>query len=264
MTKRPQGDRTRNIVSKTIPILEAVATADEGIGVREVARRTGIDKSAVSRLFKQLEDLHVVEQSGSSGRFHVGSRLSALAAMVRDRGSLWREAEPLIRQLVDRFEETCYLVLRDGAQVRFKERIECRKTIRYVIEHDDTSPLHAGAAGRAILAGMTEDEVREYLAAGDIVRVTDKTIVDPDELLETSRRDRKQGYAASVGERVVGGAGVAAPFFRADGFCIGAVLWTCPAERFSPDALPDVSAALVAVAEKLSSRLGYGPPPSDE
>lgn len=251
-------DKSRSIVYKVVPILEAVVAADqEGIGVREVSRRTGIDKSAVSRLFKQLEDVYVVQQSGSSGRFHVGPRLSALAAMVRDSRSMWRVAEPLLRQLVRQFDETCYLIMREGQQVRFAERVECRQTIRYVIEQDETSPLHAGAAGRAILAGMSDEEVEEYLRTAELVPITDRTITDPVRIRSTSRQDRKNGYAHSVGERVVEGVGVASPFFRADGCCIGALLWTCPSGRFSGDVLPDVIAAVTDACGDLSARLGF-------
>lgn len=252
----------KSIVSKSIPILEAVASAEDGIGVREIARRTGIDKSAVSRLLRQFEDLQVVDQSEASGRFYVGPRLSSLGAMVRDRRSVWTDAEPILRELSERFDETCYLVLREGHQARFKERVDCKQAIRYVIDEDAVSPLHAGAAGRAILAGMPPDQVETYLTTTSLSAVTDRTVTDQTKVRELADQDREHGYAVSFGERVVGGIGVAAPFFRADGFCLGAVLWTCPAARRSDEAISEAQDAVVDAARRLSIRLGHVPQPT--
>jgi DNA-binding IclR family transcriptional regulator len=247
----------KSVVSKIIPILEAVASAENGIGVREIARRTGIDKSAISRLLKQFEELSVVDQSEASGRFYVGPRLEALGAMMRDRGTVWRHAEPILSQLSERFDETCYLVMREGQQARFKERIDCKQTIRYVIEEDAVSPLHAGAAGRAILAGMSPDEVDAYLSGTRLEKVTGNTMTSRAKVRAMAVTDRENGYSVSHGERVVGGVGVASPFFRADGYCMGAVLWTCPAQRCTDATVDEACVAVAEAAKTLSGRLGY-------
>lgn len=250
------GAGLKSVVSKIIPILEAVASADDGIGVREIARRTGIDKSAVSRLLKQFQELNVVDQSEVSGRFYVGPRLEAIGAMMRDRNTVWSQAAPILRQLSERFDETCYLVMREGSQARFKERIDSRQTIRYVIEENEVSPLHAGAGGRAILAGMQPEEVDAYLAEATLGRVTDGTVTSKTAIRDMADRDRSRGHSVSAGERVVGGVGVAAPFFRADGYCMGAILWTCPALRRTDEAVEQACVEVTRAARELSRRLG--------
>src|SRR5690242_3798064 len=67
-------------VAKLTVLLNALAAAPGGVSVREVARETGIDKSAVSRLFDQLKSEGFVEREPLSGRFRVGPALFALAA----------------------------------------------------------------------------------------------------------------------------------------------------------------------------------------
>ena len=77
-----------------------------------------------------------------------------IGEVLHTHNSLWGLAEPIVRELVTRFDETCYFIVREGNQARFQERIDCHQAIRYVIEPGVVSPLYAGAAGRAILAGM--------------------------------------------------------------------------------------------------------------
>ena len=55
------GGEQRGVATKLFTLLEAVASARDGISVREVARETGLDKSTVSRIFNQLQALDVVD-----------------------------------------------------------------------------------------------------------------------------------------------------------------------------------------------------------
>jgi DNA-binding IclR family transcriptional regulator len=253
----PAPGPARSVVAKIVPLLEAVASAEDGISVREIARATGIDRSAVSRLFRQLEDLDMVEQSAVSGRFLPGPRLSSMGQILNRHGWLERVAQPVLQVLVERFDETCYLMAREFDQVRYQERVDCRQAIRYVVELGETSPLHVGAGGRAVLLGMPADEVDKYLSRADLSAITPDTVTSLDTIREMTDQDRSRGYTLSLGERVKGGRGVAAPVFRADGECLGSLMWTCPQARFDPAQVPEVAEAVQQASRELSRRLGW-------
>ena len=91
-------------------MLEALAATPDGLGVRDTSRRTGIDKSVLSRLLTQLEALSMATKDEVQGRYHVGPRLFALSSAIVARDSLSRAARPILENLVRRFNETCYLV----------------------------------------------------------------------------------------------------------------------------------------------------------
>jgi IclR family acetate operon transcriptional repressor len=247
----------RGVATKLFTLLEAVAAAPDGISVREVARDTGIDKSSVSRIFNQLAALDVVEQSPLTGRFEVGRRLSSLGEVLHTHNSLWGLAEPIVRELVARFDETCYFIVREGNQARFQERIDCRQAIRYVIEPGVVSPLYAGAAGRAILSGMPVDEATAYLNRVEVNSMTTETVTDRELLQKFVEQDRERGYSVSLGERVAGGRGIGAPVLRADGYCVAAILWTCPSTRFDLTRIDEFGTAVREAALRLSHLLGY-------
>jgi len=247
----------RGVATKLFTLLEAVAAAPDGISVREVSRATGIDKSSVSRIFNQLAALDVVEQSQLTGRFEVGRRLSSLGEVLHTHNSLWGLAEPIVRELVARFDETCYFIVREGNQARFQERIDCRQAIRYVIEPGVVSPLYAGAAGRAILAGMSENEAAAYLDNVAVNPMTTETVTDRELLLRFVEQDRERGYSVSLGERVAGGRGIGAPVKRADGYCLAAILWTCPSTRFDITRIDEFGTAVRDAAGRLSHLLGF-------
>ncbi|WP_195893765.1 IclR family transcriptional regulator [Nonomuraea cypriaca] len=255
------GRRNRhNTAAKVVFLLEALATREEGIGVRELARELGIDKSAISRLSEQLVELGAAQQDEFSGRFRVGPRLFGLAATIHGRDTLWRAAEPIVRSLATTFNETCYLAVRDGDEIIFRNKVDCTHKVRYVIDPGERAPLHAGAGGRAVLIGLDDREVREIIDRTGLEAVTSRTITDADRLLALVAADRERHYAASRGERVPSGGAIAAPYFDASGRCLGSVVFTCPDQRYDPAREPEIAATVMRAGSDLSRRLGYHAP----
>lgn len=248
----------RSTAEKAIVVLEALA-AHDGIGVREVARTERLDKSAVSRLLDQFVRLGVAERDPTGGRFRAGPRLFALGAAVHGRDTLWQAAEPILRELSGRFNETCYLATREGDEIVFRDKIDCDHHIRYVIDSGERGGLHAGAGGRAVLAGLPPAEVEQVLDRVELVRRTDRTLTDRDTLRRQVAEDRRRGYSLSMGERIVGGSAVAAPYFVAGGRCRGSIVFTCPDVRLDVARVPEIAEAVVGAARQLSARLGHRP-----
>lgn len=246
--------------ARVVALLEAVAAAESSVGVRELARLTGIDKSAVSRLLAQLLRLGMVDQAQDvQGRYTVGPRLFTISSMVSARDSLLVAARPILRGIADEVDETCYLstVERDGYVLR--DKADCNKPIRYFLEMGRPMPLNAGAGGRAVLSGMSAQQAAALLARVPLERVTERTVTEPDELLRLAEQDRVRGWSVSIGERVVGGSAIASPYFAADGSCRGALLLAIPSERLDEERIPELGRAVSAAARELSVRLGHGP-----
>ena len=244
-----------SVTWRAVTLLDLVSHSDTGVGVREAARLTGIDRSAVSRLFAQLEEMGWVTQERDRGIYTVGPRLFAVGAAVRARDSIWKAAAPILQGVVDQYDETCYLTVREGRQMVFREKVDCAKRIRYVIDLGTTLDLTTGATGRAILSGMTDEEVDDVLAAG-LVAHTDSTVTDPGEYRRLIAEARRLGFSASQRQWIDDGAGVATPFFDASGNCAGALTLSCPADRLPTELIPDIGKTMIEAGRELSRRLG--------
>ncbi|MFC5381202.1 IclR family transcriptional regulator [Aquipuribacter nitratireducens] len=256
-TDTANGTRS-SVLSRAITLFELVAMQSEGIGVREAARRTGIDRSAVSRILTQFEELGYIEQERERGLYRAGPRLFALVAALAERDSLSRAARPALRGLVDRFNETCYLAARMDDELVFRDKVDCEHTIRYVIEMGKPFPLVSGASGMAILSGMTDEEVEAVLRK-PIDAHTAQSFTEADQVRAQVVRDRELGYSFSPGRWVPNGAGIAAPFFDASGRCAGALTLSCPADRLATMSVQEIGEAVRDAARSLSQRLGHVP-----
>jgi len=252
-----------SVAYRVATLLDLVGRHEGGIGVREAERATGIDRSAVSRIFGQLESLGWVEQADDRGTYTVGPAMFAVAAAVRQRDSLWRAAGPLLKALTDRFNETTYLAVRRGHQVIFQDKVECSQPIRYVIDLNEPFPLTTGAAGRSILSALPRGEADEVIARG-LTAYTPMSITDPGQYRVQLDQDARLGYAYSQSGWVARGASAGSPFFDASGTCTGAITVSAPADRLTPEAARNIGPAVREAARQLSRRLGYSGDPWGE
>jgi len=247
----------RDITERVIVVIEAVVDAAEPVGPRGLARLSGIDRSTVGRILRRLHEMDVLER-GDDG-YTPGARLLTLSRVLAARDSLPEAVGPILGALVDRFDETCYLCAFHGDVAIFTHEIQSSKPLRLVVELGHPVPLHAGAAGRAILAGLEPDTVRRLLGVAPLQRITPGTVVDVDRLLEMAEEDRRRGWTISREERVSGGAALAAPFFGHRGRCQGSVVFTLPVSRLDDEQIPEIGTAVAEAAGALSERLGMSP-----
>lgn len=247
---------TSTPLGRALELIRLLSLTQHGIGVRDAARLTGIDKSAVSRIFAQLEDHGWAAQNTVTGAYSPGEALYAVGAALRNNDDVWEAAREQMQHLNERFNETIYLTSRLGDAVVFRDKIESRHEIRYVVELGVPFPLASGASGTAILSALPREEQERIVDQG-LKAYTETSIVDRDEYMTMLEEDRAKGYSVSYGRWSPNGGGVGSPFFNSDGECIGAITISCPMYRFREADVDEMGKAVREAARNISARFGY-------
>lgn len=250
------GNSTKSgVLERTITIIELIAAHESGIGVREAARLTGIDRSAVSRILTELETLAYVEQDRDRGVYSAGPRLFSIVATLAERDSVARAARPVLSDLVSRFNETCFAFALVDDRMVLRARVDSDHTVRAMIELGSSSTLVTTAAGLAILSGLPTPE-RERLLVQRGVETSPLNNEDLDSLRQLLEEDRERGYSYSAGNVASEGADIAAPYFDAAGNCAGSISLGGPRNRVESLPVDSAGAAVQDAARRMSERLG--------
>lgn len=244
--------------------LDVLRTLGQGpMGVQEVARAVGREKTQVSRTLKVLAEEGFIERDPHSLRYRIGRQLLALAASAGE-DRLHREAPPVLRELVHRVGEPAYLTVLSGHSV---VTVLTERTSRALQAHEwigRMSPLNCTSAGRALMFGLPDEEVAALLATGDDVPLpgTGAAPREVPAVLERLRAERARGYAVAVEEMEPGLIAVAVPVHDHRGGVIAALNVSAPVFRLPPEALPQTVEAVVGAARRLSARLDGTDPPT--
>ena len=229
-TGRP-ATRQVGAVQRAVDVLDALAEARTELGTNEIARRTGINVSSISRLLSTLVSAGLVQHVPSSGRYRLGVRILQLAGAARDSLDIRAVSRPYLEELTELTGETSTLSLPGEHDLLTVDFVQSPRSVRSVAEIGRNSVAHATAAGKVFLAwgGRLPD--------GDLAVYTEQTIVDRSALAAEIAKVAERGWAQAVGEREEDLNAVAAPVRDAAGRLRAVLGVQGPALRFRPRAM---------------------------
>lgn len=254
------GDRPYkvNVLDRAISILDAFARSGPSLSLSEIAILTNLHLSTCLRLLSNLRHHGLILKDETSGRYRLGYRLLALAEMARDNSGLVEAALPTMRELSRRFDETVVLSVRSGDSRVDIEQVIGQQAVRRVVTLGSEKPLYAGAASRALLSGLTADELDGYLRRNPLKKLASLTITDEAELRATLTDIRERGYAESVQEQYDNsGGGIVSPIRGARGEVLAVVGISVPQFRFAEELKVEIRPAVVAAAQHISRQMGW-------
>jgi IclR family acetate operon transcriptional repressor len=237
------------VVQRAVAILRELADARTELGTNEIARRTGINVSTISRILATLVSGGLVEHVAATGRYRLGLGIIRLANAVPGRLDIRSLARPHLAELASQTKETATLSVPGEHEAITLDFVQSPQSVRSVAEVGRTSAAHATAVGKVFLAhGGT-------LPAGSLPAYTERTIVDPAVLEVEVARVRERGWAEAVGEREEDLNAVAAPVLSPAGALAAILGVQGPAARFSPRAMRSAAELLLERAALISSTL---------
>jgi IclR family KDG regulon transcriptional repressor len=248
------------VLSHVISILDCFSVAQPELGVREVARQTGLSSSTAGRLMAELKEAGLLKQDPLSRAYSPGSKILTWSSVYLALLNIRTTALPFMETLRRSTGETVTLYVLDGNDRLCVERMESQHNIRMVTRVGSRLPLYAGSAGKAILAFMAEDWQAEYLRSVALKPFTSQTFTDPQVLRGELDKIHRDGYAASFGEWILEASGVAAPIFGPGGTVLGALSISGPSARFTAALMREYAAEAVRVTAEISQRMGFYSP----
>lgn len=214
-------------VDRALSLLAAFREGDRSLSLPDLVQRAGLVKSTALRLLASLAHFGLVQRL-EDGRYTLGPEVARLQSIYTRAFSLEGVVLPVLRELVDRTQESAVYHVRQGELRLVLYRVDSPQPIRDHVKVGDVMPLDRGAGGRILMA---------FSGA-------------PGHLYD---RIRREGVVAVVGDRSPELAGVAAPVFKAGGELAGAVTLTMPTNRFTTAHIEPVKAA----ARRISGNLGH-------
>jgi DNA-binding IclR family transcriptional regulator len=237
-------------VARALAVMDELATSGE-LGTNELARRTGVNASTVSRLLATLAMAGYVTQA-PNGRYRLGVRLLQLGNSVVDRLDVRELAHPHLRDLVAAVGETATLSLPGEHQAITVDFVRSPSSVQSVAQIGRPSVAHATATGKVMLAfGDTT------LPSGPLPRYTPRTIVDRRSLARVVEKVRGVGWAEAVGEREGDLAALAAPVRGSRGELAAILGVQGPASRLDSVARRRALGPMLEAAGRLSEELGW-------
>lgn len=257
MVRRDKSNYIIQSVAHALDVLEEFRGDVDELGVTELSKKLKLHKNNVFRVLATLQSRNYIEQNKANDNYRLGIKCLELGqTFIRQRGLL-KQAKPVLQELTEETGETSYLSIIRGNDVVYLDAIEATTTVRVISRVGLHMPIHATAAGKALIAYESEEELRKRFD-GNMSRYTPCTLVTSEDLIKELERVREKGWAVDHEEFEDGLRCIAAPIRDYTRKVIGAISVSGPANRLSDEKIEShVGPEVVRCAKGLSARLGF-------
>jgi len=243
-------------VRRAVSVLRVFTVSQPELGLSEVARVAGLNKTTAFRLLSALEREGLVQRAPEGEAYRLGPELAALGLRAVRATDLLFAARPELPGLAEATQETASLEVLVGREVVILDEVRGRRVLAAVPEVGAHSPAHATSTGKAQIAFQPEEQWQEFLTP-PLPRLTAKTLCDPEALRKELRRVRARGYATTLEELEPGYVGVGVPVRGVDGRTVAALSVGGPSTRLTAGRVSEIARLLLAAASRASERLGF-------
>jgi len=256
---KEKSDGSLKSVRKALQIFELFTIDDPELSISELVKKLSMPKVSVYRFLRVLMKSSFITQDKQTKKYRLGIKIFELGSIVLRNFDLREVAFPLIVELSKRSGETVHLGVLDNQQVVSIEGVESDQSLRISLPVGKRVYLHSTGIGKAILAFLPEQEVKEIVRQKGLPRFTNNTIVHIEQLMKEIQLIKKRGYAIDNEENESGIRCVAAPILDANKHVIASMSISGPSVRIPHSRIPELSSMVIETSQKISKAYGVSP-----
>lgn len=242
-------------VHKSLQLLKYIASAEREVGIAELQRQFGFSTSTIHHLLQTLMMDGFVSQNTATKKYEIGPEFLYVTLEHKRFEKFFSRALPILGEIREETGETTILFIQSGAEAVAILGQESTKTIRARLRIGRKIPLHCTATGKAFLAYMPEEKVRNILAVTGLPKYEKYTITDEDELFAELQRTRDRGFAVESEEYEDMINALGFPVFNSEAKIFAVVCVVGPSARFTRESMEAVGPGLRSKVDEISAVL---------
>lgn len=243
------------VIDRMMEVLAQLERRDAGASIRDLVTALKLPRTTVYRILNTLQ-LHDMVRRDDGGTYQLGSRLIGLAAHVATGASsidVVAIAQPHLDRLATELGEANKLTVMDRDMTLVIAASPGRREYALSVAPGQRLSCHAGAAGKLLLAYMSDDELEPILSK-PLVAFTPRTLTDPRRLKTELTRIKRLGWSQDKGEGLPSVLAYAAPVFDTRGKMIAAISTPFLAGT-EPSRMEEIRLATLDAAKALSAAI---------
>jgi len=241
-------------LAKGLDLLRLMGRYPSGAPAAIFAKDSGLPFSTAYRLLNSLVANGFAEFDAATKQYRLGLAIFELSSKVASARGYDGTVLPVLQRLSAATNESCLFAVRDGLDTVTVHTVDGPE-FRQTTDPGDRLPLHVSSMGKAILAGLSEDEADEVIEQLTFEPRTERTVSSAAVLSDQIAEGRNVGYVYQAEEVDLGMNAIGAPVVDPNGKVLGAIAIAAPLFRATKTDLIKHRDALDAAAYQLAIAL---------
>ncbi len=244
-------------IDRALQVLELFSLEKPEWGITEISKALNIYKSNVHNVLTTLAEKGFVIKDSKTDKYKLGIKFFELGSIVIKNMDLRKIAHPYMEKLLKEFNETVHLGILVEGEILSIEQEESGQSLSPRIFIGKKAPLHCTGVGKAIMAYLPKDKFAFTIKEMGLIRYTEGTISNEEELEKELEKIREQGYAVDNMEHEEGVRCVAGPIRDYTGKVSASLSVSGPAFRINENNIPNIAKKVKEYCDCISKEMGY-------
>lgn len=226
-----------NPTLRVLRILELIDKNSNGINLSEISSTLELPQGTISPILKTLLSLKYIKQDGKL--YKIDYRSFELGLSYSSGNNALNIIRKQIREVAGEIGEVCQMGVLRGTDVYYLLRENAKTFIQISSNVGMRMPAHITGLGKALLLGLSDEEVRAIYSDYEFIPYTSHSITNVDTLLAQLDEARQAGYAHEYEESTPELCCIAIPLEQ-DGRVRAAISVAVPKFRFTDEMKTDI------------------------
>ncbi|MFD0944543.1 IclR family transcriptional regulator [Savagea faecisuis] len=243
-------------VKNALRVLKLFTPKTPQLSVTDISKTLNLPKSTTHRLIKELVVEGFLRQDEKNAKYMLGFSILGLGGVVRSHKEIYLEAQPLLAQLVDRFQLPVHICVMEQRNIVYLMREMGEIPMKLITKTGRRNDLHCTAEGLAILAFKSKPVIESVLMQ-PLKKYTQYTLTDADALKEEILNVHYKQFAITKNTYAIGYSSYAAPIQDYTGEVVSSLAIIAKNNYFQLHEEEDIIEAMKETAKEISELLGY-------
>lgn len=230
-----------NPTLRVLRILELIDKCTDGINLSEISASLDLPQGTISPILKTLLAMRYIKQEGKL--YKINYRSFELGLSYSSGNNALTLIRRQMREIVAEIGEICQMGVLSGHDVYYLLKENANTFIQINSNVGMRMPAHITGIGKALLSGLSNEEIRAMYDGYDFISYTPHSITDVNVLIEQLEKARKEGFAYENEESTPDICCVAVPL-EEDGKVRAAISVTVPKFRYGKEISDDIKKLL--------------------
>jgi IclR family transcriptional regulator, pca regulon regulatory protein len=208
-------------LAKGLEVLRTFSRTKPNMTLSEIAARAGLPAATARRCLNTFEELGYVARHGR--QFLLRPKVLEIGAVYLESMDIESLTRTHLEEMAGITGDSASLSVLSGTQIVYVARTSVRTLVRLEAHVGSHFPAHATSMGRVLLSGLPASQLQHYFEHAQLEQLTDKTVVDRqqlEKLLDACRRDK---YSVVEEELALGVVALAVPVYATNGRIVAAL-----------------------------------------
>lgn len=247
--------KTLTTIERTFEIVKLVKERD-GARVSQVAEELDMPRSTAHNYLGTLCEEGYLVKDGDE--YRIGLQFLGLGGHAASRQPGYQLLRTKVNQLADETKERAQVIAEENGRGIYIYEMTCSNAVQTDVQIGKHVHLHTTSAGKAILAHLPEERLKQIIDYWGLPERTEYTITDEEELRNSLQNIRGCGYAFNDEERIKGQRAVGVPVLDEKNDIVTALSVSGPKNRLKGDwfteEIPDI---LLGIANEIELNLKF-------